>query len=112
MASNKEDKLNPEDIRAEQEGEELSPEEREELDEPVGEDDDPRESEYHTIQLSGMYENWFLDYASYVILERAVPNILAGPDFRKDHQVGWPEHSISHCREYRPRNRDHHSAYP
>ena len=25
--------------------------------------------------LSGMYQNWFLDYASYVILERAVPNI-------------------------------------
>ena len=24
-------------------------------------------------QLSGMYQNWFLDYASYVILERAVP---------------------------------------
>ena len=23
-------------------------------------------------QLSGMYQNWFLDYASYVILERAV----------------------------------------
>ena len=25
--------------------------------------------------LSGMYKNWFLDYASYVILERAVPSI-------------------------------------
>ena len=24
--------------------------------------------------LSGMYKNWFLDYASYVILERAVPH--------------------------------------
>lgn len=29
-------------------------------------------------QLSGMYQNWFLDYASYVILERAVPNIMDG----------------------------------
>lgn len=29
-------------------------------------------------QLSGMYQNWFLDYASYVILERAVPNINDG----------------------------------
>ena len=29
-------------------------------------------------QLSGMYENWFLDYASYVILERAVPHINDG----------------------------------
>ncbi|MEA1886238.1 MAG: DNA gyrase/topoisomerase IV subunit A [Bacteroidota bacterium] len=28
--------------------------------------------------LSGMYEDWFLDYASYVILERAVPHITDG----------------------------------
>lgn len=28
--------------------------------------------------LSGMYQNWFLDYASYVILERAVPHISDG----------------------------------
>jgi len=33
---------------------------------------------HRTIQLSGMYENWFLDYASYVILERAVPEIDDG----------------------------------
>jgi len=30
------------------------------------------------MHLSGMYENWFLDYASYVILERAVPDIHDG----------------------------------
>ena len=30
------------------------------------------------LQLSGMYESWFLDYASYVILERAVPHIEDG----------------------------------
>jgi len=30
------------------------------------------------IQVSGMYEEWFLDYASYVILERAVPHINDG----------------------------------
>lgn len=30
------------------------------------------------LQLSGMYQNWFLDYASYVILERAVPHIIDG----------------------------------
>lgn len=29
-------------------------------------------------KISGMYEDWFLDYASYVILERAVPEILDG----------------------------------
>ncbi len=28
--------------------------------------------------LSGMYQDWFLDYASYVILERAVPHLLDG----------------------------------
>ncbi|MDX1349398.1 MAG: DNA gyrase/topoisomerase IV subunit A [Putridiphycobacter sp.] len=32
----------------------------------------------NVIPLSGMYEEWFLDYASYVILERAVPAILDG----------------------------------
>lgn len=31
-----------------------------------------------TLHLNGMYENWFLDYASYVILERAVPDIDDG----------------------------------
>lgn len=29
-------------------------------------------------RLSGMFQTWFLDYASYVILERAVPNIDDG----------------------------------
>lgn len=29
-------------------------------------------------QLRGMYQSWFLEYASYVILERAVPNIEDG----------------------------------
>ena len=29
-------------------------------------------------QLTGMYRNWFLDYASYVILERAVPHLGDG----------------------------------
>ena len=30
------------------------------------------------ISLSGMYKEWFLDYASYVILERAVPALEDG----------------------------------
>jgi topoisomerase-4 subunit A len=30
------------------------------------------------ISLDGLYENWFLDYASYVILERAVPGLNDG----------------------------------
>ena len=29
-------------------------------------------------KLAGMYKNWFLDYASYVILERAVPHVEDG----------------------------------
>jgi len=32
----------------------------------------------NTISLSGLYENWFLEYASYVILDRAVPHINDG----------------------------------
>lgn len=34
--------------------------------------------EHHTLTLPEMYQNWFLDYASYVNLERAVPEILDG----------------------------------
>lgn len=33
---------------------------------------------HRTIKVSGLYENWFLDYASYVILERAVPEVTDG----------------------------------
>ncbi|MCG8322025.1 MAG: DNA gyrase/topoisomerase IV subunit A [Cytophagales bacterium] len=33
---------------------------------------------HDVVPVSGMYENWFLDYASYVILERAVPAIEDG----------------------------------
>lgn len=38
----------------------------------------PDKDEGITHHLSGMYQNWFLDYASYVILERAVPDIYDG----------------------------------
>lgn len=31
-----------------------------------------------SVKISGMYQEWFLDYASYVILERAVPSLLDG----------------------------------
>ncbi len=34
--------------------------------------------EIHSISVDGLYQNWFLDYASYVILERAVPRIEDG----------------------------------
>ncbi|MVZ62893.1 DNA gyrase/topoisomerase IV subunit A [Sphingobacterium humi] len=37
-----------------------------------------QDAQSSTIALSGLYENWFLDYASYVILDRAVPHINDG----------------------------------
>ena len=42
--------------------------------------DQPNQSPNDNIKhhLTGMYESWFLDYASYVILERAVPHIIDG----------------------------------
>lgn len=44
--------------------------------------DIPENNEDHKLQkitsLDGLYENWFLDYASYVILDRAVPHINDG----------------------------------
>lgn len=36
------------------------------------------EFKIHAIQVDDLYKDWFLDYASYVILERAVPHILDG----------------------------------
>lgn len=36
------------------------------------------ENEGQIVPLSGMYKDWFLDYASYVILERAVPALMDG----------------------------------
>ncbi len=63
---------------------------QQEEDAVVQEDDDleeDRHSDYKPANrfdasavhhLSGMYQNWFLDYASYVILERAVPKIDDG----------------------------------
>ena len=37
-----------------------------------------KDDEGAKYQLSGMFQNWFLDYASYVILERAVPHLDDG----------------------------------
>lgn len=54
-------------------------------DEPVGEEaqrpgkfDRLTQVEGGVRKLTGMYKNWFLDYASYVILERAVPHVEDG----------------------------------
>ncbi len=56
----------------------MSEEENIERDEEFeGEGNDENNLE-NVIQISGMYQEWFLDYASYVILERAVPHINDG----------------------------------
>ena len=46
--------------------------------EEIPEESQEEEVKDEIIYLSGMYRNWFLDYASYVILERAVPYINDG----------------------------------
>ncbi|SDL31015.1 DNA gyrase/topoisomerase IV subunit A [Kriegella aquimaris] len=40
--------------------------------------ENPDDSNEALTRISGMYKDWFLDYASYVILERAVPAIEDG----------------------------------
>jgi topoisomerase-4 subunit A len=44
-------------------------------DDLINEQEEPKET---ITRISGMYKDWFLDYASYVILERAVPAIEDG----------------------------------
>ncbi len=45
----------------------------------ITENDQVEQEEKHVVKsVSGMYKNWFLDYASYVILERAVPHVYDG----------------------------------
>ncbi len=55
---------------------------KEELEDDSRENQETEISDHHkstqVTKLSGMYEEWFLDYASYVILERAVPHIDDG----------------------------------
>ena len=51
-----------------------------EINQPEGKEDTPQgPAALHSVTaLSGMYQDWFLDYASYVILERAVPHLNDG----------------------------------
>ncbi|SDE82831.1 DNA gyrase/topoisomerase IV subunit A [Cellulophaga baltica] len=54
-------------------------EENEELNEEHLEPQDHQENSQDSLtKVTGMYKDWFLDYASYVILERAVPAIEDG----------------------------------
>ncbi|NBG65412.1 DNA gyrase/topoisomerase IV subunit A [Acidiluteibacter ferrifornacis] len=59
----------------------------EDIDDPIEENNENEEEQLeatdssdlgNVINVSGMYNEWFLDYASYVILERAVPHINDG----------------------------------
>jgi len=67
----------------------------------------------NTVAVSGMYQDWFLDYASYVILERAVPTIEDGlkPVQRRIMHSMWEledgrynkvANVIGHCMKYHP----------
>lgn len=64
-------------------------------------------------RVSGMYKDWFLDYASYVILERAVPAIEDGfkPVQRRimhalkeldDGRYNKVANVVGHCMQYHP----------
>ena len=58
-----------------------TPDDPEDADAPLGHSDYKPVNRFDASfvhHLSGMYQNWFLDYASYVILERAVPHIEDG----------------------------------
>lgn len=55
----------------------------EDFDENVNAEEEQQEEQSQgkmqsAMHISGMYEDWFLDYASYVILERAVPSVFDG----------------------------------
>ncbi len=50
-----------------------------ETNETLPEEKQPKKDSLHTqSDVGDMYQNWFLEYASYVILERAVPAIEDG----------------------------------
>ena len=58
-----------------EENQNINPEENPEY---VPENQEQLESADSIVMVNGMYKDWFLDYASYVILERAVPAIEDG----------------------------------
>ena len=59
----------------------MAEEDLEDQNENQGDENNPFESKSvddKIVPVGGLYENWFLDYASYVILERAVPSLHDG----------------------------------
>ena len=80
---------------------------------PEEKNDKELESTDSAVAVSGMYQDWFLDYASYVILERAVPTIEDGlkPVQRRimhsmfeleDGRYNKVANVIGHCMKYHP----------
>lgn len=80
---------------------------------PEENNDKELESTGSSVAVSGMYQDWFLDYASYVILERAVPTIEDGlkPVQRRimhsmyeleDGRYNKVANIIGHCMKYHP----------
>ncbi len=57
---------------------ELKPTEVNENEDNLSEEDEEDGELQNITSLKGLYENWFLDYASYVILDRAVPYMEDG----------------------------------
>jgi topoisomerase-4 subunit A len=59
----------------------MAEDEIEDINQSLGDEHNPFENkkvDEKIIPVGGLYENWFLDYASYVILERAVPALNDG----------------------------------
>ena len=59
----------------------MAEDEIEDLNPSLGDEHNPFENKQvdeKIIPVGGLYQNWFLDYASYVILERAVPALNDG----------------------------------
>ena len=56
----------------------MAGEEKDDIENTNGEEGQGAHTGEKVIPVSGLYENWFLEYASYVILERAVPALYDG----------------------------------
>lgn len=80
MAENEEDLNSPADEEGLPQGEDENPDQGEETELADSEEDtqDGNTQADSLTKVTGMYKDWFLDYASYVILERAVPAIEDG----------------------------------
>lgn len=78
-----------------------------------GGEEEQNENVQNVLHVNGMYKNWFLDYASYVILERAVPaledglkpvqrRIMHSLEELEDGRYNKVANVIGHCMKYHP----------